>query len=697
MKRGFPFGVSILTLVMAIIVPLAVGLLALGWRAASALERDNVDLRMTALETAVTEWLTGGLSMIVAVGETLRGDPDFAFDPSRKSADADRQAQLAGVVDRNPILAAAYVGYQDGRFLYAGRFTARDAALRPELAAPEGDNLLIRRIDGEGAARREAWWFVRADGGRGAERDRPFDYDPRTRPWYKLATGAEASVVTEPYPFVPSNVMGITVAVAIPGWGGALGFDLTLDAMSRVLSTYKISPNSVVVLATGGNKIVAESEPCLAADPACRPDDAGLRRIVRREIGEAAARNAARFAREVEIDGQAHILMFAPIPPILGQSFVTAAAVPLAEISAASRTLLLHSALGGAAAIALAIGAATLVSLLLARSIAAITTKTERIRDLDFSDRTEIRSRINELRRLSGAVERMREGLEIFGRYVSKDLVRQIMSAPESTGVGGVRRDLTVMFTDIEGFSQVSERLAPELLTERLSRYFETVGRPISANRGTIDKYIGDAIMAFWNAPVPDADHVANACRAALEAAREGRLLADKWRALDRPGFRTRFGLHTGQAVIGNIGASDRMNYTLVGVIANQASRLEGLNKVYGTEILGSGEVALATSGLFVWRHVDLVVPAGTTERLDLHELVGERPAGDRADFLGRWDQAKAAYAEGRFDEATSLFERAAKLRPEDGPCRVYIERCRGFARNGVPAGWDGAWYFDRK
>ena len=116
----------------------------------------------------------------------------------------------------------------------------------------------------------------------------------------------------------------------------------------------------------------------------------------------------------------------------------------------------------------------------------------------------------------------MREGLEVFGRYVSKDLVQQIMRSPETAGVGGKRREITVMFTDIEGFSRLSETMEPELLTSRLSRYFEALGSAISANRGMIDKYIGDSIMAFWNAPEPDPDHVVNACRAALQAAAAG-------------------------------------------------------------------------------------------------------------------------------------------------------------------------------
>jgi adenylate cyclase len=235
-------------------------------------------------------------------------------------------------------------------------------------------------------------------------------------------------------------------------------------------------------------------------------------------------------------------------------------------------------------------------------------------------------------------------------------------------------------------------------LTSRLSRYFEALGAAISDNRGMIDKYIGDSVMAFWNAPEPDPDHIAHAVIAALQAADASRKLADKWRQRGRPAFRTRIGLHTGPALVGNVGARERINYTLVGAVANQASRLEGLNKIYGTDILASGEVARPTVVRFVWRHIDRVVAAGTTEALDIYEPLGElATAGEHAVFLDLWRTAHDAYDKGRFEEALAGFKAAQASRPDDVPCRVFIERCHHLVKHGLPEGWDGAWHFDRK
>jgi len=476
-----------------------------------------------------------------------------------------------------------------------------------------------------------------------------------------------------------------------------MGFDFTLRTLSELLTAYKITANSVIVVGNAGGGVEIESAPCAPTLPGCLPADALVRQILHNAVEEGVATDA-KIDRQVEAGGHAYRVIVHRMPPLLGQRFVIGAAVPVRELTAESQVLLQRAAIAAAVAVALAVIGALAASLILSRSIARIALKTERIRQLDFSDRQPMQSRITEIARLSDAVENMRSGLEIFGRYVSKTLVQQIMRSPASSGVGGTRREVTVMFTDIEGFSRLTETMEPELLTSRLSRYFEALGSAITANRGTIDKYIGDSIMAFWNAPETDPQHVANACRAALQAAAAGHALSDKWRQRGRPGFRTRFGLHTGPAVVGNVGARERINYTLVGQVANQASRLEGMNKVYGTEILASGEVARPTSGLFVWRHIDRVVAVGTTEAHDVYEPMGENASrAEHAAFLAVWDKARDAYVAGRFEEALAGFRAAAAMREEDAPCHVFIGRCETFLREGLPAGWDGTWHMDRK
>ena len=693
-QRSIPFHVTLLTLMVLIVLPLAAALLWLGWRAVDQLEERSVGHRMAALDSAVEGFLTSGLRVVVAVGSTLAETPAFA--PGSTVADGERLRQFAAAIERYPAMAAIYVGYDDGQFLYVGRTDMLSISQRLEFDAPDAPSLLMRSLVAGEGMRRESWWFRLADGSHSPVQTRTLDFDPRVRPWYTEAMRVGGPVLTEPYSFAQSKVVGVSAGMPLRQ-GGVIGFDFTLHTLSRLIGDYRFTANSVIMVASDTGTVFMESEACRVDGGTCLPGEEQVRAAMRAAIAQAVG-GGERIERDVVLGGRDYRLLVHQVPPVLDRRYMVAAAVPISELAVDSRTLLERAGLAAAVAVALAILGVLLASFLLSRSISRIAAKTERIRDLDFSDRTRVESRITEIVRLSDSVERMREGLEVFGRYVSKHLVQQIMRSPETAGVGGVRREITVMFTDIEGFSRIAETMEPELLTSRLSRYFDALGSAVLANHGTIDKYIGDSIMAFWNAPEPDPDHVVNACRAALQAADAGRQLSEKWRQLGRPGFRTRFGLHTGPAVVGNVGAREHINYTLVGAVANQASRLEGLNKMYRTEILASGEVAAAAAAYFVWRQIDRIVAAGTTEEHEIHEPLGEIDvAGRHAEFLARWRAGREAYGAGRFADALAAFEAAAALRPDDGPCRVFVERCRKFLHDGPPPGWNGTWHFDSK
>ena len=695
-RRSIPFSVTILTLMALVVVPLTSVLLWLGWRSVDLLEQRSADQRVGHLESAVEDFLTDGLHVVISVGQTLAFGPSFN-DSENPVIDEQRRHQLIAMLDRHPAVQSAFVGYQDGSFIYAGRPETFTIEQRIELDAPDGESTIVRVIEAGAPPRTETYWFYLPDGSHGPARTTTSTFDARTRPWYVDAMKAKQAILTDPYRFVQTPDAGISAGIPLRTGIGVVGFDFTLRTLSELLTAYKITENSVIVVGHSGGAVEIESEPCAPTLPGCLPADAEVRQILHKAVGEAVATDL-KIDRQVVAGGHAYRVIVHRMPPLLGQRFVIAAAVPVLELTAESRVLLQRAAIAAAVAVALAALGALAASLILSRSITRIALKTERIRQLDFSDQQPVQSRITEIVRLSDAVENMRAGLEIFGRYVSKNLVQQIMRSPESSGVGGTRREITVMFTDIEGFSLLTETMEPELLTSRLSRYFEALGSAISANRGMIDKYIGDSIMAFWNAPETDPEHIANACRGALQAAAAGHALSEKWRERGRPGFRTRFGVHTGPAVVGNVGARERINYTLVGQVANQASRLEGMNKVYGTEILASGEVAEPTSALFVWRHIDRVVAVGTTEAHDVYEPMGEAASrAEHAAFLVKWEKAREAYVAGRFEEALAGFQAAAAMREEDPPCHVFIGRCERFLREGVPAEWDGTWHMDRK
>jgi adenylate cyclase len=192
-----------------------------------------------------------------------------------------------------------------------------------------------------------------------------------------------------------------------------------------------------------------------------------------------------------------------------------------------------------------------------------------------------------------------------------------------STELGGVREELTVLFTDVRDFTTIAESADPDILMHQTSRYFSALTKAFLAEGGTIDKFIGDAVMVFWNAPNPQPDHVERACRAALAARLECEKLNSQFEAEGLKPFFTRFGLNVGEAVVGNVGSSERMNYTALGHTVNLAARLEGLNKQFGTSILVSEAVYLRVQHRFQFRPIEAVIAKGMTTETRLFELVG--------------------------------------------------------------------------
>jgi len=508
--RSIPFLISILALMALVVVPLSSALIWLGWQAVGSVEERSIDRRMAALDQALQGFLTTRLDLIVLDAQMLAVAPVFSLEAGA-AADDERIRQLFAMLIRHPTLSATYAGYDDGHSLFVARVESFLPAERLAYGSPPDGTLLVQVVDGPRDDRRESWWPQTADGTRGPVTVQPSTYDPRLRAWFTIARRLDRATMTEPYRFATTGAWGISAGIPIRR-GGILGMDFTPGTLSRLLFEYKPTPNSIIIASPQSGDVFIESDGCTPSDAECLPGDGEVRETIKNAIVDARG-TEPHIERDFVAAGRAYREFVHIMPPVLGRRLSIAAAVPVSELAATSRSLLLRSAVAAMLAVALAILAVLVVSLLLSRSLARIAGKTERIRDLDFSDRVPVRSRITEILRLSQTIEQMRAGLEIFGRYVSKDLVRQIMRAPHRHG--GTRRDFTVMFTDIEGFSRISETIEPGLLFARLSRYFEVMGAAISANRGMIDKYMGDGIMAFWNAPEPDDDHIANACRAA--------------------------------------------------------------------------------------------------------------------------------------------------------------------------------------
>lgn len=264
-----------------------------------------------------------------------------------------------------------------------------------------------------------------------------------------------------------------------------------------------------------------------------------------------------------------------------------------------------------------------------------------------------------------------------FSLYVSPEVVDHVMAHPDRLKLGGERREVTLLFTDLKGFTTLSERLGAEEVAKILNLHFTGATAIIKRNGGTVNRFMGDAVMAMWGAPVNDPQQAIHAARAACEMQQDIARLREELKAEGLPEIAMRIGIHSCTAVVGNLGAADRFEYTAIGDGVNLASRLEGVNKLYGTGILMSGETASRLEGGVKVRPVDRVIVKGKTEPVEIFT-----PCEDDA-VVELTTHAMAAYRARRWDEAEALWHEVARKLPGDGVAHLYLERivrCRTLA-----------------
>lgn len=298
----------------------------------------------------------------------------------------------------------------------------------------------------------------------------------------------------------------------------------------------------------------------------------------------------------------------------------------------------------------------------------------------------------DEVGRLADTFNQMVAGLKqrdqikgLFKRYLNPQVVDELIRHPEKASPGGERRVLTLLFSDLVGFTSASEKMSPEELVTLLNRYFETATRALARHGATLDKFIGDAIMCFWNAPLPDADHAGNACLAALALLDVVDALREPFRAAGFDTFDCRIGINTGPCVVGNLGSTDAQDYTAMGDAVNLASRLEGACKVYGTRTLVAEATVEAARHAVAVRELDRVRVKGRGLPVRVFELLG--PAGMALPpHLARYAEGLACFRERRFEAAGERFAQ----NPSDPPSRLFLERCRKLIAHPPADDWDG-------
>lgn len=299
------------------------------------------------------------------------------------------------------------------------------------------------------------------------------------------------------------------------------------------------------------------------------------------------------------------------------------------------------------------------------------------------------------------AVEKKRKFIQgAFGQYVTPQVISQIVENPDRyLRLGGDKKELTALFSDIRSFTTISEKMTPEELVETLNDFLTEMTDVIMELEGTVDKYVGDAIVAFFGAPIDFEDHARRACLAALGMQLRAEELRRQWADSGRPEVFIRIGLNTGPMVVGNIGSRRKMNYSIIGDAVNLASRLEGANKQYGTQIIAGAPTVESAHDAVEARELDLIRVVGKTEPVAIFEVLcrkGELTV-DQVRHLEFYNRGIEYYQAREWEQAMEKFEEALRVIPEDGPSRVYLSRCREFLAVPPDSAWDGVYTMTRK
>jgi adenylate cyclase len=608
-----------------------------------------------------------------------------------------------------------FVGFPSGAFVQAISLIAPDGSHR-EVAGIPKETALAWRVIGPMSGKNghhEKWWYFDGNGDELSDvspRIRVHsNYDPRTRPWFRESQRMQSTVISDVYIFASLKKPGITVSETVyhkPAL--SIGVDLSLDDLGAL--TRKLSPgkNGIITVLDRDGLVIANPDPEKVVDQsqlgsvellsASDIDDP----LVRKAYGELDMSSPSEASFNLNDQDYVRFFKLVSANNLANWGIISVAAV--SDFTGDLRATLQRSLLLAGVVMIFAVGGVAIMAGWITRPIMRLRVMSDQVTQLNLSEVQDFETPFDEINKLRLSMTRMRDALDKFLRFVPRDVVRELVQSGQCAKVGGVEKEVTMLFTDIAGFTTMTERMTPEDTMAQMSEYFENLSIAIQANRGTIDKFIGDAIMAFWNAPTEDPDHITNACRGMLTAYHISENLNKKFIDEGLSPMPTRFGLHCGNVFVGNVGASDRMQYTCLGSNVNLAARIEGLNKFYGTQLLVSDTVRRKCTSEFLFRRVDIVEAKGTTLPLTIYELMGER-AEDAAFYVGKdvlkraskYEQAFDFYLHRDFSDALFILGELDEEQPNDPVVELLTGKCQAFIDNPPPASWNGATVLDEK
>jgi adenylate cyclase len=529
-------------------------------------------------------------------------------------------------------------------------------------------------------------------------------YNPQKRPWYKKAVNEKQAVWSDPYVFKTGGVLGITRATPIYISGHlkmVVGVDITLNELSRFVGQLKPTKNSITMIIDASGHVVAypklnslllkhNGQNLLSLDK--------LPNLAASLIGKSYMTKHEKRLK-LDVKGETYIGNFVSITDFAEQGWHTAVISPITDYIGLQRKNFLDSIIWGVGIMFFCVIFIWLFANRFSKSIRVVSQDLLKLSHLKFNFVKSKRSRITEVITIQRAVEQIKNGLQSFEKYVPAKLVKQLIIEEKIARLGGDKKELVVFFSDIKDFTSISEHMMPTPLLEHLCEYFELLTHTIWDKSGTIDKFIGDAVMAFWGAPSDDDNKIIHSCQAALEVQLKLRAKNIEWQRAGKPPLPTRIGLHVGTVIVGNVGSSDRINYTTLGDPVNVSSRLESIAKVYSCNVVVSDPVYQVAKEHFSFLPLDVIVVKGKCEPVKIYEMMIPDDDGvihfDCEKYVLDFDIAFHLYSHSQFVEALEAFE-LLKEKYQRPVTDLYINRCKVFIEN-PPEDWDGVWRFKTK
>ena len=593
-------------------------------RAAASAAMDAASANtLSRLEAEVSE-----LSTLVRV---LSTNPSLADSDDRSEVDG-AIGLFKAALHELPLTDSLYVGYDNGCWLQVRRLDVLDSTERQKLGAPPGavyNVNLVRPTPGGALPMRRI--FEDEEGNKIDQLDLwDYGYDARRRAWYRDTMQADRALVSSPYASFSIGTPMITLSAPLQGHvRGVIATDLKLDKFSDLVHAQRPGEHGTAIIFDSFGVLIAHPDFARLMDYAMthpsHPELPEIREIRSGLVGAVMRRwdGSGRYEGSIrDEDGRDYLFRvrkFSQGDEYSGYSLLLAAEGDFAQNV---RTLQIKGLIIALIAGACFVPVVWIFGSRMSTSLKRITAQAGRLRTLAAPDDMPVTSRVAEIDELGRTMAVAQRSIWSFARFVPKDIVKGIIDGSISTELGGTRREVTILFTDVTNFTGIAEAADPDGLMHQTSRHFGALTQAFLAEGGTVDKYIGDSVMVFWNAPHPQLDHVERACRAALAAKAASDALNAQFEAEGLPPFAVRLGIHFGDAVVGNVGSAERMNYTALGNSVNLAARLEGLNKEYGTTILVSEAVRRRVGHCFRFNSVASVIAKGMTTETRVYELV---------------------------------------------------------------------------